>query len=126
MRHVIADDNSVFRNSLKRILGPDTQTAATPDEAVGLVAESPPSVVVMDVWFNERFEDGIEAIPRIRLLSPATQVVVCTGYYSEADAARAKQYGAYAYMEKVHVSELVAVIAAAAVYASAVLAALAA
>lgn len=126
MRHVIADDNLVFRNSLKRILGPDTHTATTPDEAIQLVAESPPRVVVMDVWFDGQLEDGIEAIPSIRLLSPATQVVVCTGYYSEADAARAKRYGAYAYMEKTYVSELVATIAAAAVYASAILAALAA
>lgn len=126
MTHVIADDNSVFRSSLRRILGPGAKTAATPDEAVELVAEQPPAVVVMDVCFKTVFEDGIEAIPRIKLLSPATQIVVCTGFYSEADAARARRYGAYAYIEKMHITELVATIAAASAYAVALLAQLAA
>lgn len=126
MTHVVADDNAVFRSSLKRILGPETATASTPDEAVELVAEQPPSVVIMDVCFKTVFEDGIEAIPRIHLLSPATQVVVCSGYFSEADAARARQYGAYAYIEKGHLGELLATVAAAAAYAAAILALVAA
>lgn len=126
MTSVIADDNSVFRSSLGRILGKDTRAAATPDEAVSLVAEQAPSVVVMDVYFKSVFEDGIEAIPRIKLLSPATQIVVCSGYYSEADAARAKQYGAYAYMEKLHLNELLATIAAASAFAATLLSQIAA
>lgn len=122
--HLVADDNRVFRNSLKRILGPATRGAATPDEAIDLIAQEPPRVVIMDVCFGQGGEDGIEAIPRIKLISPLTQVVVCSGYYSEADAARAKKYGAFAYVEKIGVASLLAVVAAATAYASDLVAAL--
>lgn len=114
---LVADDNRIFARSLRRILGEECRTASTPDEAIELVAQRQPRVVVMDVRFSGCV-DGIESIPLIRLLSPLTQVVVCTGYYSEADAARALRYGAYTYIEKIYTEELLAVIIAAGVYAS--------
>ena len=67
-------------------------------EAVALCAEHRPDLVLLDVSMPEM--DGLEALVRIREVSPSTQVVMYTGFDEAGLADRARELGAAAYLEK--------------------------
>ncbi|WP_432143932.1 response regulator transcription factor [Streptomyces sp. bgisy084] len=102
-RVVVADDQTVVREGIVMLLGllPGIEvvgSAADGAEAVRLVAELAPDVVLMDLRMPRC--DGVEATRRIRLEHPGTQVVVLTTYADDDSLFPALQAGARGYLTK--------------------------
>lgn len=103
MRIVVADDQTAVREGLVTLLStmPDIDvvgSAADGEEAVTLVAQLAPDVVLMDLRMPR--VDGIEATRRIRAANPATQVVVLTTYADDESIIDALRAGAIGYLTK--------------------------
>jgi DNA-binding NarL/FixJ family response regulator len=103
IRVVVADDQAAVREGLVIMLDllDDVEVvgqAADGDEAVRLVAERHPDVVLMDLRMPRC--DGVTATRRIRAAHPSTQVVVLTTYSDEADIITALRAGALGFLTK--------------------------
>jgi DNA-binding NarL/FixJ family response regulator len=114
-RVVVADDQTVVREGLVLILGmlPDVEVvgaAADGEQALALVAEERPDVVLMDLRMPRL--DGVAATRRIRAEHPDTQVIVLTTYADDDSVFAALRAGARGYLTKdAPSSELAAAIA---------------
>ncbi|WP_329193718.1 response regulator transcription factor [Streptomyces sp. NBC_01435] len=102
-RVVVADDQSVVREGIVMLLGllPGIEvvgSAKDGEEAVSLVAELSPDVVLMDLRMPRC--DGAEATRRIRRDHPGTQVVVLTTFADDDSLFPALQAGARGYLTK--------------------------
>lgn len=102
-RVVVADDQSVVREGIVMLLGllPGIEvvgSARDGEEAVALVAERAPDVVLMDLRMPRC--DGVEATRRIRKEYPNTQVVVLTTFAEDESLFPALQAGARGYLTK--------------------------
>lgn len=102
-RVVVADDQSVVREGIVMLLGllPGIEVvgaAKDGDDAVALVAETDPDVVLMDLRMPRC--DGVEATRRIRSEYPRTQVVVLTTFADDDSLFTALQAGARGYLTK--------------------------
>ncbi|MFH7599999.1 response regulator transcription factor [Streptomyces racemochromogenes] len=103
IRVVVADDQTVVREGLVLLLGllPGTEvvaSAADGAEAVRLVAEHAPDVVLMDLRMPRM--DGVEATRLITGNHPATGVVVLTTYSDDTSVIEALRAGARGYLTK--------------------------
>lgn len=103
IRVVVADDQSVVREGIVMLLGllPGVEVvgaAKDGEEAVALVAEVAPDVVLMDLRMPRC--DGAEATRRIRSQYPGTQVVILTTYADDDSLFPALQAGARGYLTK--------------------------
>lgn len=102
-RVVVADDQAVVREGIVMLLGllPGIEvigSAKDGEEAVALVAELAPDVVLMDLRMPRC--DGVEATRRIRSEHPGTQVVVLTTYADDDSLFPALRAGARGYLTK--------------------------
>ncbi|MFD4559549.1 response regulator [Streptomyces sp. NPDC058469] len=102
-RVVVADDQTVVREGIVMLLGllPGIEVvgaACDGDEAVRLVAELAPDVVLMDLRMPRC--DGVEATRQIRAEHPGTQVVVLTTFADDASLFPALRAGARGYLTK--------------------------
>lgn len=101
-RAVIADDNSSIRLLLKGLLselGLDiVAQAANGEEAVKAAQTYQPAVLFLDV--NMPLLSGLEALPKIRQVSPQTAVVMVTGSASRELVEQAAAGGARGYVVK--------------------------
>ncbi|WP_314224471.1 response regulator transcription factor [Streptomyces zaehneri] len=102
-RVVVADDQTVVREGIVMLLGllPGVEVvgaAGDGEEAVRLVAELAPDVVLMDLRMPRC--DGVEATRRIRAEYPGTQVVVLTTYADDESLFPALKAGARGYLTK--------------------------
>ena len=66
--------------------------------AIERIADLEPHVVLLDISMPGM--DGLEAIPRIREVSPATAIVVLSGFAAERMSEAALGLGAQRYVEK--------------------------
>lgn len=102
-RVVVADDQTVVREGIVMLLGllPGIEVvgaAGDGEEAVALVAEHAPDVVLMDLRMPR--VDGVAATRRIRSEHPGTQVVVLTTYADDESLFPALEAGARGYLTK--------------------------
>ena len=103
MRVVIADDQRVVREGLATIVAGFADTdvvglAADGAEAVELVSEQTPDVVLMDLRMPRM--DGVEATREIRSRHPSIKVVVLTTYADDDSILSALSAGAAGYLTK--------------------------
>jgi len=103
LRVVVADDHPVFRSGLGALLGTEdgmevVGEAATGVEAVRLVAEMQPDVVVMDLHMPEL--DGVAATRQIVHDSPHVAVLVLTMFDDDDSVFAAMRAGARGYVLK--------------------------
>jgi DNA-binding NarL/FixJ family response regulator len=103
IRLVITDDHLVVRDGLRGMLEsqPDFKVVAEASnglEAVSLVNELVPEVVLMDLRMPVM--DGVTAIREIRSSQPDVQILVLTTYDSDADILPAIEAGATGYLLK--------------------------
>lgn len=100
---LIADDHTLFRQGLKRILSDfdDLKViaeATNGDEAVTLVEQMEPDIVLMDVSMPRM--GGLEATRRIKAMRPETQVIMLTVSEKDEDLFEAVRVGARGYLLK--------------------------
>ena len=100
---LIADDHPVVREGLRAMLMTDQNIEVVGEsgdgaEAVKMVAEKKPNVVLMDIRMPNM--DGVEATRRIKDKRPATAVVVFTMYDNGAYVIDAVRAGASGYLLK--------------------------
>lgn len=99
----LADDHAIVRDGLRLLLEKDKDIrvvgeAADGREAVRLVKQVCPDVVVMDIAMPEL--NGIDATLHIRQDCPSTQVVILSMHASNEHIFRALQAGAKGYLLK--------------------------
>ncbi len=103
IRVLVVDDQTVVREGLQMMLSlsPGIEVsgvAADGEEAVRLVAERRPDVVLMDLRMPRC--DGVEATRRITQTHPATRVVILTTYADDDSIFGALEAGALGYLTK--------------------------
>ncbi|MGH3373412.1 MAG: response regulator [Actinoallomurus sp.] len=102
-RVLVVDDQTVVRDGLVLLLGllPGLEvvgSAGDGEEAVRLVGEHHPDVVLMDLRMPR--VDGVEATRRIKADHPSVQIVVLTTYSDDESVFAALQAGARGYLTK--------------------------
>lgn len=102
-RVVVAEDQAIVRDGLVLLLGllPGVEVvgaAADGEEALTLVAEHRPDVVLMDLRMPRL--SGVAATKRVREEFPDTQVVVLTTYADDASVFSALRAGARGFLTK--------------------------
>lgn len=103
IRVLVADDQTVVREGLELLLGLSpgiavVGSAADGEDAVRLMGERRPDVVLMDLRMPRC--DGVEATRRIARDFPATRVVVLTTYADDVSIFGALEAGARGYLTK--------------------------
>jgi DNA-binding NarL/FixJ family response regulator len=103
VRVVIADDQTLFRAGLARLLDEDPRVevvgqAGNGLEAVRLARSLQPDVVLMDLKMPEL--DGIEATRRIVAEQPSVRVLLLTGFEADDHVLQALRAGASGYILK--------------------------
>lgn len=93
MRFIVVDDHPAARRALARLIGSQPRwevegTARNASDALELVRESSPDVVVVDLLLGD--ESGMALAVRILELEPSSNVVICSmvepGRYASAAA----------------------------------------
>ena len=118
IRVVIVDDHAVVRSGLERLLSTADDitvvgTAANGREAIAVVDEVKPDVVMMDLAMPEL--DGVAATQAITTAQPTTAVVVLTSFSDTPRITAALRAGAVGYQLKdAGPDELIAAVRAAA------------
>lgn len=113
-RILLADDDDDVRTLVRlkiESLGPYSVVGEARDgeQAVQQAADLKPDVVVLDLSMPGA--DGLQAVPRIRQVSPETRIIVLSGLAEAAVADQALASGAARYVEKGTHMQLATVIA---------------
>lgn len=103
-RVVIADDEEIIRNGLKRLIQSyDLNlsvigTAEDGEEALKIISEYLPEIILMDI--NMPFMNGLEVIEKIRHLDPNSKIIIISGYGQFEYAQKALELGVFSYLLK--------------------------
>lgn len=98
---LIVDDEESICQTLGGILndeGHEVVAAVSGEEALRLIEEDPPNLVLLDIWLPGM--DGIEVLKVIKAGYPRTQVVMMSGHGSIETAVKATKLGAFDFIEK--------------------------
>ena len=98
---LLVDDDEVFRERLARALRDrayDVRTAGNYDQAVATATHDSPEIAIVDLRMPK--VSGLELVPKLKEIDPATRVFVLTAYGSIATAVEAIRRGAEDYLTK--------------------------
>ncbi|GAB2855128.1 sigma-54-dependent transcriptional regulator [Hymenobacter ruber] len=102
---LIVDDDLAIRTSLKLLLkqaGYPAQAVATPAEALAVVRDAPPRLVLMDMNFSldTSGHDGLALLAQVKAVAPQVPVILITGWGSIALAVEGMKAGAAEFVTK--------------------------
>jgi two-component system nitrogen regulation response regulator NtrX len=98
---LVIDDEEGIRDTLQGILedeGYAVVTAASAEEGIALSRQSPPDLIILDIWLPTM--DGIEALSIFRDVSPDIPVIMISGHANIELAVKSTKLGAYDFLEK--------------------------
>jgi two-component system nitrogen regulation response regulator NtrX len=98
---LIVDDELSILTSLGGALedeGYEVMTATHGREALQMIEEDVPDLVLLDIWLPEM--DGIETLERIRAMHSGLQVIMITGHGTIETAVTSTKLGAFDFIEK--------------------------
>jgi len=98
---LIVDDEEGIRETLSGIFedeGYNVTAVASGEEALGVLREQSPDLVLLDVWLSGI--DGIQILQEIKKTSPNLPVVMISGHGNIELAVKATRMGAYEFLEK--------------------------
>jgi two-component system nitrogen regulation response regulator NtrX len=100
---LIVDDEADIRELIAGILedeGHRTRLARDSDEALRIIEERRPQLVILDIWLQGSRLDGLEVLSVIKRTYPDLPVVIISGHGNVETAVTAIKRGAYDYIEK--------------------------
>jgi two-component system NtrC family response regulator len=102
---LIIDDDLAIRTSLRLLLkqaGYLAQAVATPAEALAVVRETPPRLVLMDMNYSldTTGADGLALLRQVKAVAPQVPVILITGWGSIALAVEGMKAGAAEFITK--------------------------
>src|SRR4030043_2192340 len=98
---LVVDDEEGIRETLSGIFedeGCSIVTANSGEEALDLLKEQNPDLILLDVWLPGI--DGIQTLEEIKKLKPGLPVIVISGHGNIELAVKATKVGAYDFLEK--------------------------
>ena len=98
---LIVDDEEGIRESLSGVLedeGYRVVTAGTGEDALKMMQEQSPDLVILDVWLPNM--DGIQALQEIKASKTDIPVIMISGHGTIEVALKATRMGAYDFLEK--------------------------
>jgi two-component system nitrogen regulation response regulator NtrX len=98
---LIVDDEESICQTLGGILtdeGYDVVTAGSGEEALRVLEEEPPHLILLDIWLPGM--DGVETLKAIKAAHPQLQVVMMSGHGTIETAVKATKLGAFDFIEK--------------------------
>ena len=104
VRIVVVDDHRFMREMISRMLSRQPERYSVVGEApdattaIALCQEHAPDLLILDI--NLPDISGIEAVPRIRQVSPNTRILLCTALVSDERVIDALRSGAQGFVEK--------------------------
>ena len=109
IRIMIVDDHAVIRTGLRMLIEQEqTMTvvamAGSPAEAMALAESEKPDIIVLDLMLGE--EDGLDFLPDLCKISPASRVLVLTGVQTPESHRTAIRRGAMGIVLKQQAAEL--------------------
>ncbi|WP_372921523.1 sigma-54-dependent transcriptional regulator, partial [Roseovarius sp.] len=100
---LIVDDERDIRELIADILqdeGYETRLAGTSDACMAAIAESAPSLLILDIWLKDSQMDGIDILKAVKRDHPEIPVVIISGHGNIEIAVAAIKQGAYDFIEK--------------------------
>lgn len=101
LKILLVDDEKEFVDTLaERLLlrGVAAETATSGEEAIALIKESPPDIVILDLMMPGL--GGLEILKQIKADDPDIQVILLTGRASTEEAVEGMRHGAFDYLMK--------------------------
>lgn len=100
---LIVDDEADIRMLLAGILedeGYTTREASNSDQALELIGERTPNLIVLDIWLEGSRLDGLQLLQTVQTERPHIPVVMISGHGNIETAVSAIKIGAYDFIEK--------------------------
>ena len=104
VRLVIVDDHAFMRDLMARALAQQSGRYAvlaavgTAAEAIGACRKLKPDLLILDINLPDK--NGVDALPELRRVAPATRVLLCTGFPTDDRITDLAGTGAHGFVEK--------------------------
>lgn len=102
---LIINDDKTIRDALSMLLrhaGHEALQAATPGEALDIIRRDIPGAILMDMNYggSTTGRDGLELLQKVKVLAPATPVILITAWGSIPLAVEGMRLGAFDFLTK--------------------------
>ncbi len=100
---LVVDDEADIRDIISDLMQDEGHTARTAhdaDSALAALEQSPPDLIILDIWLQGSRMDGIEVLKKVKRDNPGIPVVIISGHGNIEVAVAAVQQGAYDFIEK--------------------------
>ena len=100
---LVVDDEKDIRDLVGEILtdeGHEVRLAENSEQAINLINETPPQLLILDIWLKDSKMDGIEILKTVKQNNPTVPVVIISGHGNIKIAVAAVKQGAYDFIEK--------------------------